>query len=81
MHKQSTRQTKSSFQSMDLLKWFLLTVFPRIVFDTKVEHIAKIEADPTAAEPASPGESSNVLKKRAASAKSYIFRKGVIETR
>ena len=50
-------------------------------FGTKVEIIEDIEADPTAAEPASPGESSNALKKRAASAKSHIFRKGKIETK
>ena len=59
----------------------LHTLFPRIVFSTKVEIIKDIETDPTAAEPASPGESSNALKKRAASAKSHIFRKGKIETK
>ena len=50
-------------------------------FGTKVEIIEDIEADPTAVEPASPGESSNALKKRSASTKSHIFRKGKIETK
>ena len=50
-------------------------------FGTKVEIIEDIEADPGEAEPASPGEFSNALKTRVASAKSHIFRKGKIETK
>ena len=50
-------------------------------FGTKVEIIEDIEAEEGVTDPASPGEPSSSLKKRAVSAKSHIFRKGKIENK